>query len=164
MTSYEDPDDIRPIILYDTPYLAALVATIRAARSMPVAMTLSDPEEIARQQKKQIELQAASEMERIAKSVKPIIPPRQHPDYPMIKPAQIQKGDVVYLSHVSPKTPYLSGRYRVVKAKPIIGGRVQIKVRSNWSSSNKIQKINLDDTAYIELYERGGQSMDRNAT
>jgi len=161
MTYYEEPDDIRPAVLDDAPYLAALVTTMFAAKSMPVAMTLSDPAEIARQQKKQVELQAASEMERMAKSVKPI-PPRQRPNYPMIKASEIQAGDTVYLHRIPTKNADITGRYRIVKAKPIIGGRIQIKAHSAWFSSNKIQKINLDETASVELQERGGQSMDRN--
>lgn len=158
MTYYEEPDDVRPTILDDAPYLAALVASMTAARSMPLSMALIDSEEIARQTKKQ----AASEMERTAKSVKPIAPPRQRPDYPMIKAAEIQAGDTVYLHRIPTKNADITGRYRIVKAKPIIGGRIQIKAHSAWFSSNKIQKINLDETASVELQERDGQSMDRN--
>lgn len=162
MTYYEEPEDIRPAVIDSAPYLAALAASIGSAMSIPRAMALSDPAEIARRQKRQAELQAASEMERLAKSVRPLAPPRQHPNYPMIKPAQIQAGDLVYLRNVSAKTPHLSGRYRIVKTKPIIGGRIQIKAQDAWSANSKIRKINLDETAHVELQERAGQSMDRN--
>lgn len=159
MTYYEEPDDIRPTVLDDARYLAALIASMSAARSIPLSMALIDPEEIARQTKKLV----ASEMERTAKSVKPIVPPRQRPDYPMIKASEIQAGDTVYLHRIPTKNADITGRYRIVKAKPIIGGRVQIKAHSAWFSSSKIQKINLDETASVELQERDGQSMDRNS-
>lgn len=156
MTYYEEPENDQPIIdMGDTSYITALAASLLASRAGRSYTPLFDEREAKR-------VLSESREKTPAVASRPIPAPRQIPDYPKIKAAEIEEGDTVYLSGPSVKSPHFRGRFRVIKAKPIIGGRVQIKIRSTWHSSNKIQKINLDETASVELQERGGQSMDRN--
>lgn len=69
--------------------------------------------------------------------------------YPVITADEIQVGDVVRINGQM-------DRFEILKAKPIIKNRVQIKCRSRFWSGSTVRKFNLKTSHTVELIERGG--------
>lgn len=79
--------------------------------------------------------------------------------HPTITADQILVGDVVRLNgRIVPSMPHLIGRFRIIKAKPIMGNRVQIKCHDLWTNST-VRKFDLKIGPVIDLIERDGQDM-----
>lgn len=82
--------------------------------------------------------------------------PKTHPS---ITADQILVGDVVRLNgNLVTSMPYIRSNFRIIKAKPIGKGRVQVKCRDLWTDST-VRKLDLKIGPAIDLLERDGKDM-----
>lgn len=80
--------------------------------------------------------------------------------YPTIAVDEIRPGDVVRLNgrHV-PSMPHLYGNFRIIKAKPIGKGLIQVKCRNSFWKDATVRKMDLKIGPLGKLIERDGESM-----